>query len=48
MSIFFWVQVRRTVKQKENKKIKNIHKTINVTGGVENVMVLGFCDVVVL
>jgi hypothetical protein len=36
------------VKQKENKKIKNKHKVINVVGGMENVMLLGFCDVLMV
>ncbi len=48
MLVIFWVQVRRNVKYKENKKTNNIHKAINVVGGLENVMVLGFCDVVIL
>ncbi len=33
------------MKQKENKKTKNKHKIINVVEGMENVVLLGFLDV---
>lgn len=36
------------MKQKENKKTKNKHKIINRVGGMENVMLFGFCDVVMV
>jgi hypothetical protein len=36
------------VKQKENKKTKNKHKIINVIGAMEKVMLLGFCDIVMV
>ncbi len=36
------------MKQKENKKTKNKHKIINGVVGMENVMLFGFCDVVMV
>jgi hypothetical protein len=36
---------QKKCKAKGNKKTKNQHKAINVVGGMENVMLFGFYDV---